>query len=288
MKILLFIFLFFSGQTYANRILIAAPGIKTESFEKFLRQNPGFQSYTDYILSDSLPKMPAEAILNWAELYLEQNKNISHFHLEFEKARKDFFWNSETRQLMKELLTKLKNKYPRNLEIKNSTCLIQLPENQEECKFQKFSLLLWKQASFPKSRIFIDGIEYQDTDEVYSLLRLKHQILIVSDHHKEILAWLSIDELFARKDSTETLVQGQCQNFSTSKNIDLSIQDRVFVYFAENCVKNEATLHDLQTSKSWYQENKSWVLPVGIVVLGGLLYSLKDQEVQIELPGFSF
>jgi hypothetical protein len=107
---------------------------------------------------------------------------------------------------------------------------------------------------------------------------------ILSDSHKALSFHGRFSELLAMSGQPEKLVQGDCDSFTHSLD-DLEVLSRGWVFFNENC-KKSLKAPETSTIAKWYEENKSWVVPVGIAVLSAAAYQLRDKKLVITKPHF--
>lgn len=275
---------------FASGVWIQGPDVSRSEFESFMRQQGDSKTYVQFMLSKLRPSEIQPDALQGAQNILEQ-KNISfNFPNDFENIESQGVMDRNHRGFLKNFLQKLKDKNPGDKIVSRLLCKWSsfpgeadadkscFPPPQSlsalSAKLSKYDTLLLEDLAVslaPNASIAVDP------NEIFNWR-------LLSNSRRTISFRGSLQDLRTQEFRSDELIQGDCESFSHGLD-DMELVSTASVYFNDACMKS---LKEPETSRSeqWLKENKSWVIPAGIAVLGVLAYQLKDKRLVIEKPSF--
>jgi hypothetical protein len=249
------------------------------------------QTYAEYSLA-KIKNMPANSqLISWGQAWLEENTLGGNFINELEDFEVSTIMNYEDRSFLIDLLEKLIEKADKHQKQKIQVILCKwtsLNSNNEitskKCDQKSYSLQSFKDRN-PEAEFLVAEDMGIQLNTQYSLRVYEQAVYnwkILSSTQKVISFRGTFADLNNQTFAKEKLITGDCESFTHSID-DLEIISRGSAYFLPDCRKS---LNQPETSQArqWYEKNKSWVIPVGLVVLGAMAYKLKDKKIIIHKP----
>lgn len=282
----------FSSIAFAGSIWISGPRVSNQDFEIFVRQQPEARTYAQFLASKIPDGEIPSANLEWAQNILEQQTIPADFEHDLKEIEERGMVNKSQRAFLVGFLQKLKEKnlngnksYLQKWICKwsvfpgetNSAEICIVPSQNMSFLKEKWPqaniLMLEDQALSLKEDLKISVLE----DEVYNWK-------LLSNSSRMIFFRGTLRDLRNQDFRFEDLVHGSCDSFSHNLD-DMELVSNASVYFGDVCAKS---LKQPETSQSlhWLEENRSWVIPAGIAVLGALAYQYKEKKLVIEKPSF--
>jgi hypothetical protein len=142
---------------------------------------------------------------------------------------------------------------------------------------------------FPNAeKVLIESLGFGLTDLASPVIasQMSYHWTLISNSGKAVSFYGTYDQVFQQSFTFSDIVSGTCDGFTADFD-DLSLQTEARIYFSDSCQKNSAL--PLEPSKlAWVQEERTWWIAAGLVVLGGVVYSLKDKKISINPNGLKF
>ncbi|MEK2688940.1 hypothetical protein [Bdellovibrio sp. GT3] len=286
--LLLIMGLFHSASCLASGVLIQAPGSSPDEFMKYLKSHPAAIPHSQF-QSEKLRSNPRQE----EDLYrIGDNMEVPAKVLaEKFKTIEDGGPLSETStNFIFDLTSRLLERpdLQNNAQLKTLNCKVRglLGIPMEKCrKVQVDFPAIGRQWSFAsvvmiESAAFtLSAINHLDisSEAVY-------QFALISDTHKTVMFKGTYAQFMQQHFSAETLVNGSCRGFSSNID-DFQILNSGSVYFDNDCIKSASSPKNSSRFGDWIENNKSWVYPVGILLIGSAgAYALKDKTLVITKP----
>lgn len=285
------IFTFSSALGWAENILIRATGASPVAYDLFLKQSPQSISYVDY-LQRKLQNQPEQErkIFALADSFTT-SPELTLLHLKGLQASAPWTLMSLrfVRDLAEKSLGTVNGATARDL--KSLYCKTAVLLNEGPLAFNcptQFVSLENLRRRFPKAeKLMIEslGFALNDLASPSIAAQMSYHWTFVSNSGKAVSFFGTYDQVFQQSFAFDDLVNGTCEGFSADFN-DIELQSQALIFFAESCQKKAATPHD--QTPAWYQNKKTWWASAGAVVLGGVIYSLKDKKVVVNAGGLKF
>ena len=293
MKIILVILCWnLSSVALASGVWIQGPQTSNQDFKTFVGQQPDARTYVQYLLSKLPEQDVSPSTLDWAQNILEQKSLPDSFFNELQEIEEKGMVDKSKRSFLISFLGKLKEEDPVDQsKIQKVLCKWTVfPgdsnnfENSCSSSVQDISVFAgkWPQASM--LMIEDQEIVLKDTLKISVQDNEVYNWRILSNSAKAISFRGTLRDLRDQDFHFETIVRGNCDSFTHNLD-DLELVSTASVYFGDACSKS---FKEPETSRSlhWLEENRSWVIPVGVAVLGALAYQFKDKKLVIEKPSF--
>ena len=274
----------------ANQILIQGSGTSLTEYKDALRANNNLQSYVDYkiqriqanqgqeeqlfSLGDNLEGSVSES-LNKIET-LERSTALSATSLNFIRDL--------TEKLSAQQMSPLEKTRLQNLNCK--AALLVQGSNSANCKNVKVDLGSLRKIFPTMDTLMIESAPYSLNDSAYPEIHstsLYHWILL-SNSSKPIEFFGTYRQFVQQRLTTISFTDGTCGGFNSQVD-DFEAASRAVFFFGKECVKKEEPIKERTSFKEWVGNNKSWLIPVGAVLVGGAVYgTLKDKTIVIDKP----
>lgn len=266
-------------------ILIQAPGTDSTLFESSLRGQSTAQTYSNFLIqkAQSNPQLE-ESLYSIAEnLDAPSTEIISLLNAGQGKLSPSSlnFTYDLTRKLSE------RSDLARNQDLLRLNCkvrgLLSIP--MDKCPPISVDFKAIK-AQWPFAKVLlIESASYPLTSSsfVHISKDASYNFSLYSDSHKAIEFKGTYSQFMQQHFVGEPLINGTCSGFSSNID-DFAIQSAGSVFFNSECIKPLTESGKSRTTSEWMSDNKSWLIPVGIALLGGVAYSLKDKKLVIEKP----
>lgn len=295
MKKIIFIIFLKMSFAQAQEIWLRSPESNNRDFQALLVQKPMATSYSVYMANKMFPEGPNEAMLNWGQNVMDRHDQSNLFS-EIESLEANQVMHQEKRNFMIDLLEKTSSKLSKNQQ-KNIEALIckwtLLSENNKDfaptnrtCARQSLATQELKKY-FPFSDlVMIEDVVFDLSNQAFLPVKRQDKFnwQLLSNSHTKISFYGSFEELIQRSPAALPLIQGTCVSFSHNIS-DLDLISRGSIYFDPSC-SGSLQKPETNNARQWYEKNKSWVVPVGLAVLGAMAYQLKDKKIILEKPSF--
>ena len=279
----------FAPFALGSGIWIQSPTVSRSEFEAFLHQNPENQSYIQFMLGKQLPQDISGFSLQWAQSLLEQKDIPLSFSRDLEIFETENTMDKSRRAFLLGFLQKLKDKNPTEKALAKQLCKWgSFPGEAEAGNCGRRPQSLSSLASkLPDIEVLLledypvalhSGASLNiDPNDVFNWRLLSNAQKMVSFRG-------SLQDLRNQEFHFENIVRGNCDSFSHGVD-DMELASNGFVYFAENCKKSVREPETLRAGQ-WLAENRSWIIPAGIAVLGAIAYQYRNKKLVIEKPSF--
>ncbi len=277
----LFIFLF-SFQVHAQKIWINAPAHSLSAGDK---------TYSQYLFEKAVSATNEKPLMIWGQRVLEASSLPASFFTELESFEKDPMFSHQQRQYVLDLLAKITETAPA-LRQKITSHICQWSDLERPFHFEKDCHSTSQSLQFLRAREndleFVSledlAIDEKDAWSVHLDPRKIYNWRLFFRNASPIFFRGTLDDLKQTPLQKDLLVQGDCESF-THQIADLEVVSRGWIYFSRECQKSLAA-PETSSIKKWYERNRSWVIPAGIILLGAAAYQLKDKKIIITKPAF--
>lgn len=283
MKKVLFIFLAFSASASAE-ILIRAPGASPKLYEEYLSRHLEHQSVIASLRSAQKASTEGEPeLLTLSDRALGGAQELQSFMLQLRSSK---IFSQLAWQFIADFLEAHRAEFKDFKKLEPLLCEALFYSGKElpsSCRWTTLSLDDLK-AQWPEAEgLFIENKYFDLKGAVQIPLSTANQWRLVSNTAQTISFWGSFSEMQRRAQPLEYYVQGQCGEFAVQGDLPVFIS--ASIYFSENCIMRWQDQPEIKTD-SWYQRNRSWLIPVGAALVGGAAYSLKDKNIVFTKPSF--
>ncbi len=111
-----------------------------------------------------------------------------------------------------------------------------------------------------------------------------YEFRLLSDTHKSVQFKGTYVQLMQQQFIFEPMIQGSCSGFSANID-DFNLQNSGTIFFSRDCMKAANGPPSGSRFGEWWDANKSWVYPVGLLLVGSAAaYGLKDKKIVIDKP----
>ncbi|KYG66123.1 hypothetical protein AZI86_03405 [Bdellovibrio bacteriovorus] len=283
--------LFLSSLSSAETVLVRAPSSSPFAYELFLKQKPQFISYVEYQHRKLQTQgKQEEKIFALADSF-QSSPELTLMHLKGLQAEAPWTLMSLrfTRDLIEKSLPTANGNLRRELQSLYCKTAVLINEGPlaTNCPTQYISLDILRKK-FPKAdKVLIETLGFSLADPANPVIaaQMRYHWTFLSNSGKAVTFYGTYEQLFQQSFTFADSVNGTCEGFTTDFD-DLTVQSSSQVYFSDTCLKGSALPEGSKTS--WIKEDRTWWVAAGLVVLGGLAYSLKDKKVSITAPGLKF
>ncbi|WP_373998221.1 hypothetical protein [Bdellovibrio bacteriovorus] len=284
MKTLFLLTFFIPAIALAQNILVQAPSSSKIDYEHFLAQHPETRSMVHFeqkiaqinpsqesqlfSLSDSFNDRLDFVISSLKEIQKEAPLTLSSLRFVRDLSEKALAKDLSA-QDKKELL---------HAYCKSVTLLNEGP-SRFVCREEYVSLEKLAKKFPHHDTLLIESMSFSLNEKSMATLspQTAYQWTLVSNSQTTIRFYGTYGQLLNQHFVTENWVEGNCENF-THRIEDMNALHRGTVFFNESCAPR--LLKD-ESKKSWVMEKKTWLYVAGAVVLGGIVYSLKDKDIVV-------
>ncbi|WP_413292683.1 hypothetical protein ACLSU7_14770 [Bdellovibrio sp. HCB185ZH] len=280
--------LLISVKAFCSGVLIQSPGSSPVEFNSFLKEHSEMLSYSQHLVQQLQTNLRQEEELYRIGENLEaSSKNISDSLRLLQKTGPlslnsvNFLYDLSTRLLER---PDLKN----NFEIKTVNCKVRglLGMPLEKCAKVRVDFLAISRQWPTAHTLVIESNPYaiSTANSLEVSLEAVYEFQLLSDTHQAVSFRGTYNQLMQQHFVFVPMVQGSCSGFSTSID-DFNIQSAGTLFFSKDCLKPANAPPSGSRFGEWLSENKSWVYPVGILLVGGAVaYGLKDKKIVVEKP----
>ncbi|MFS4459526.1 hypothetical protein [Bdellovibrio sp. HCB2-146] len=283
----IFIF-FFSTLAWAQRPLVLAPGASPEKYQQYLNSHSSMISVTDFLTQNS--KTNDEKIFSLADSLEQAPEQLLS---QIEKLRQESIFSENAAFFLRDLLEKLNTRSFSAEQIKRYQELVCFNESLLHSSLMK-PCLIQKMASkelqkrFPwADALVIEGRSFKLQGS--SNLELNgpsiYHFQIVSNTHKTLTFYGSLSQLLQQSFSPDTWVSGVCDEFSVNVE-EFSIREQGLAFFNSECLAELRNPRQKASMAKWMENNRHWVYAAGALVVGGLVYSMRNKTVVVDTSGF--
>lgn len=132
--------------------------------------------------------------------------------------------------------------------------------------------------------VMIEGKDFSIEDsspEIYP--RSAYHWTLLSNSQKPVKFYGTYEQLLQQRFATENLVDGTCGGFSSNID-DFELSSRAVIFFSKGCMKALNQPKEQSSFAVWFDNNKTWVYPVGAILLGGALIGASGKTLVIDKP----
>lgn len=275
-----------------SKILIPESKSTPKEFDKFISSSE-YISYSQYQLNLIQTKEDSENdFLHLSEYWLKTEFEYLEVNSTLRKLQKESHFSAYDRKLLFSIFDK---KLSQNLNSESQKyyvsqlCWLYSNDSQlrydyrqfeDYCKLKKIS---YKEIlkMFPEYKILIsDGnIHYLNESKSLSYNEVPQNLTLLSDKMEKINYFGEVDKLLKSSiKSTDYLVKGKCENFTSSALADSDDYD---IYFNSSCIQNYKPTSLFSKVSGFIQDNKYEIIS-GIIIIGATYYFLKDKHLKME------
>lgn len=266
-------------------ILIQALGSDPVAFESSVRDQSNFRSYSDYQIQKAQNNPELEESLYSVAENLDATANeivsrLSSIQDKLSPSAINFVYDLTKKLLERPDLARNQNLIRLNCKVRG---LLTIPLDKCPAVTVDFKAI---KAQWPFAKgVMIESAAYPVTTAPLQYLSKDaiYNFSLYSDSHKIVefkgTYWQFMQQHFVG----EPLINGTCSGFSSNID-DFTLQSAGSVFFQTDCIKPVSESGKSRSMKEWMSDNKSWLVPVGIALLGGVAYSLKDKKIVIDKP----
>ncbi|WP_413558684.1 hypothetical protein [Bdellovibrio sp. HCB209] len=266
-------------------IIIQSPGSDRNAFETFLKENPSAISYSQYLRQHSESNPSQEESLYALAEKLDSPSNEIVLRLmnipdRLSSTSINYIYDLTNKLLERKDLSKNQDLIRLNCKVRG---LLSVPFDNCGTTSLDFTAMK-KQWPFAQG-LLLESVAYSFTtsalvqiskDAVYSFT-------LYSDSHKAIEFKGTYSQFMQQHFVGEPLVDGSCSGFSSNID-DFTVQSSGAIFFKRDCIKAFQDAGKSRSLAEWAQDNKAWLIPVGILLVGGAAYGLKDKKIVIDKP----
>ncbi|KYG68412.1 hypothetical protein AZI87_03945 [Bdellovibrio bacteriovorus] len=282
MKTFILLTFFIPAVSFAQNILLQAPAGSKINYERFLAKHPEAQSMVQFeqktiqsnpsqenqlfALSDTFSDRLEFVISSLKEIQKQAPLTLSSLRFVRDLSEKALTKDISS-QDKKELLhayckaVTLLNEGPSHFVCREEYVALEKLAK----KFPYHETLLIESMSFPLKEKSMASLSPQTP----------YHWTLVSNSQTTVRFYGTYEQLLNQHFITENWIDGDCDNFS-HRIEDMNVLHRGTVFFDESCTPR---LFKDESKKSWVMEKKTWLYVAGAVVLGGIVYSLKDKDI---------
>jgi hypothetical protein len=276
-----------TGSVFAA-VVIQSPTASREEYSNFLKSQPETVSYSRYFTEKNQSNSTQEELLYKIAENLDSPAKDTLAQLRSVESSGPL--STTSINFIYDLTTKLQDRsdLKNNPELKTLQCKVRglLAMPLEKCAKVKVDLQAIARQWPSTESILIESAQYDLTAPASLEISSEaiYQFALVSNTHKAIVFKGTYVQLMQQHFVPDPMISGSCDGFSSSID-DFNITSSGLVFFNSNCMKAINTPPSENNFGQWMEKNKSWVYPVGILLLGGAgAYALKDKKIVITKP----
>lgn len=280
--------IFLSIFAQAEVILVRAPGASPIAYENYLRQTPQAVSYIDYQQRRIQNQPQQEQQIFALGDSFATSPDLTLMHLKGSQAGSP--WTLMSLRFARDLserslatATRPQRRELQNLYCKSAVLLNEGPLS-ENCSTQYISMDILRKK-FPKAeKVMIESLGFSLNDPVNPTIasQANYHWTFLSNSGRAVSFFGTYEQLFQQSLAFSDIVNGGCEGFTTDFD-DLTLQTAAKIYFSESCQRSPMSPEG--NKMAWVKQERTWWVAAGLVVLGGIAYSLKDKQVSINMPG---
>jgi hypothetical protein len=278
-----------SSKPQHELVLIKSPEANQAEYEDYLKKNNNVLGYIDYQIKkiqenesqeQKIFELSELAEMNPAVLIESINSLTSKEVLTQTSLN---FLNDLSSKMLTRNLSKSEVTYFNNLICKYSVLSREL--SPESCKKSKVDMgtlrRQWPQAQI----LLIESNKYLTEDSGAEINpQSNYHWTLISNSNKAIVFYGTYEQFISQRFNFESLAVGTCA--SHSSNIpDLELSSRSLVFYNKNCLASSfiEPIEKFNTA-NWFSKNKSWLYPVGAILIGGAALQLQNKVLVINNP----
>lgn len=281
---LLFIF---PSNVFAQSILLQSPGSSSTAYQAFLKSHKDSISFVDH---------------TQVRLQKNERQETRLFQLGDSFSQNVQTTVTQLKAIQNEgPLTLLSLRYVRDLTEKSLALKISPTERQELLHFYCKSVALLSEGPvlFPcptqftslqklakkylnLDKVFIESQGFTLEDTAPLSPKTAYQWTLVSNSQTPVTFFGTFEQLLNQQFVFANFVDGGCEGFTT-RDLDFELTNHGVLYFSDECVRR---IQSHEEKKSWVAEHKTWLYTAGAIVLGGIVYSMKDKKMVINTSSF--
>ena len=286
----IFLTLLFSltTQIAVAAVVVQATTTSREDFNVFLNSHPEMVSYRQYFTDRIQSNTLQENIL----YKIAENLDAPAMEIlqQLRSVESTGPLSSTSINFIYDLTTKLQERsdFRNNPEMKILHCKVRgvLGMPLEKCAKVKVDLQAIVRQ-WPSTESFLIESATYDLTMPASLeisSEAVYQFTLLSNTHKAVVFKGSYIQFMQQHLIAEPMISGSCDGFSFNID-DFNITSSGSVFFNAACVKAINTPPTANNFSHWMEKNKSWVYPVGVLLIGGAgAYALKDKKIVFTKP----
>lgn len=269
----------------AQSILIRAPQVSSFEFNRYTEEHKEFLSFLEYTMQriQSNPRQEHE-LLQLTDSFnqdigaslelikkIEEKSPLTLTSLRFLRDMSEKYLNEKTTPAERSRLLHLYCK---------SALLLQDGPQLFSCTGQTVTFQNLKRKYPQIENVLIEGRAFS-IDETLSLnSNTAYQWVLLSNTQKPIFFFGTYHQIIGQQFNLENLIEGTCDRYATS-TLDFDLLLRSQIYFSQDCIKKS---QKEEPKESFIQSYKPWLYGAGLLILGGLAYSLKDKNLVFTRP----
>lgn len=279
MPLLLAVLLCWSIPSFGETILIQSPDASEADYRLYLESHPEILSVASFFAQKAKRNHLQETqlmqlgALQIQDLNLNLNKIIelqAAGPLSLHSLR---FLQDYTEKMLQKQITLAQRQTLLSFYCK-SFLLLQEGGQTFSCERKSIDLSQLKQKYPFTESVVIESRNFLPHETIVLTAKTKYQWNLLSNSKKPITFYGTFDEILEQNFAFENLIEGSCSAF-TAMNFDLNLELNYKIYFSNSCIVRKDTLSEI----SFYEKNKPWIATLGVLLLGGIVYSLKDKTL---------
>ncbi|QLY24978.1 hypothetical protein [Bdellovibrio sp. KM01] len=286
--ILAFIIAFFTEKVFASGVLIQAAGSSPAEFDSFLKEHPEMASFSQHLVQRLQTNGRQEEELYRIGENLEASpKNISD---SLRLVQKSGPLSLNSVNFLYDLSSKLmeRSDLKNNLDIKTVNCKVRglLGMPLEKCPKVRVDFITINRQWPTAQTLVIESNPYtiSTANSLEVSIEAVYEFQLLSDTHQAVNFHGTYNQLMQQHFVFVPMVAGTCSGYTTSID-DFNIQSSGTLFFSRDCLKPANAPLSGNRFSEWLNENKSWVYPLGIILVGSAAaYGLKDKKIVVEKP----
>lgn len=276
-----------SQTSQAQTVLVRHPSANKAEYQQHLSNEANALSFIDYTRLTMIGDSTQEDSLFQLADNLNQSALFTLARIE-ETAKKAPLTPTALR-FLNDLLRRTEttaNTRTEKAAVKNHLCkirnLIKDLQLANTCPGVAVDLEAVKQR-FPQAEtIFLESEEVKPAHSLRILPDQNYNWTLSSNSYHSVRYYGTQAELLNQTFAFEPLVAGSCQ--APNFHIETNSLGTVQAFFSTDCIGLSTEEWESSRAPSWISENKNWLIPTGLLLAGGIAFSLKDKALVLKLP----
>ncbi|HWU43777.1 MAG TPA: hypothetical protein VN132_10075 [Bdellovibrio sp.] len=287
---LLFIFTTaFASFAFAHEnVLVQSPGASPIEFEKALHETKTWTSYVDLQVSRIQKNIRQEdKVLSLSEKLQSSPTDLRNTldQMQSESALTEtslHFLRDLSEKVLAGTMNPSDTTYYKSLFCKASG--VSSDAIPSECGSRKVDLAVIHRQ-WPLAQVLMIENKRVNLEETSPQIpvNVSYHWTLLSNSQKVISFYGTYEQFLQQHFVSENLVDGTCEGFSSSID-DFEVSAKAIVFFSKDCTKALIEPDHKSSFAVWFEENKTWVYPVGAVLLGGAILSAQGKNIVIDKP----
>ncbi|MGE5086526.1 MAG: hypothetical protein ACM3MG_09520 [Bacillota bacterium] len=276
------------SHTSLAAVLIRAPGASPQEYSQFVGSHPELKTYSRvlvektqinqrqeeelFTLGESIQKKPDETLEKLKRAQADLPLSATSIQYAFDLSKKGLA-NTKSVSAKKDF---------KKLYCKTGT-LMTPPVQDCEIMTVDFKAI---QRQWPQTDIvMVESVPFNLSDAAFLEISSENQYhwTLLSDAQKPVHFYGTYQHFMRQQFQTEDLTQGTCSGYSASFD-DFILNSEGLIFFSKGCAKMANAPQGPQNVSEWLEKNKTWVYPLGALLIGGAAYALKDKTLVVEKP----